>query len=191
MQNPLLDNGLHGDDTGLEITLARSAKMEKQNASFAKQWHMLDIARRECYARMSIEPPKFSSGLWCNRTWDNVMCWDDSPASTVVKQRCPSYINGFNNNNFAYKKCTSSGTWYQKTETNTTWTNYSSCINRFPKESFGGSHEPDSSDHQRRLWRLIHHPQRGHYGSHTLQVSNFFFFLFIRHPLYLFLFMSG
>ena len=35
------------------------------------------------------------SGLHCQRTWDNIMCWPDTPAGSTIYQPCPSYIHGF------------------------------------------------------------------------------------------------
>ncbi|CAE1254261.1 CALCR [Acanthosepion pharaonis] len=106
------------------------SSFQNEKMSSEKQLFLLEKAKQECYTRMNTEPPKFSNGLWCNRTWDGIMCWNDSPASTVMKQQCPSYIHGFAKNNFAYKKCTNSGTWYRKAETNKTWTDYTSCIDK-------------------------------------------------------------
>lgn len=36
-----------------------------------------------------------STGEYCNRTWDNIMCWMETPVGTVAKQHCPSYVSGF------------------------------------------------------------------------------------------------
>ena len=34
--------------------------------------------------------------LFCNRTWDGLLCWPDTAAANVAAQRCPDYINLFN-----------------------------------------------------------------------------------------------
>lgn len=34
-------------------------------------------------------------GLYCNRTWDGWLCWDDTPAGTVATQNCPDYFPDF------------------------------------------------------------------------------------------------
>lgn len=34
-------------------------------------------------------------GLYCNRTWDGWMCWDDTPAGTFYTQNCPDYFPDF------------------------------------------------------------------------------------------------
>lgn len=34
-------------------------------------------------------------GLYCNRTWDGWLCWDDTPAGTYTSQNCPNYFPDF------------------------------------------------------------------------------------------------
>ena len=33
-------------------------------------------------------------GVYCNITWDTVMCWDYTEAGTEAVQNCPDYVNG-------------------------------------------------------------------------------------------------
>ncbi|XP_036358535.1 glucagon-like peptide 1 receptor [Octopus sinensis] len=95
------------------------------------QRFLLEKAKRECYKRMDQAPSNNSSGLWCNRTWDGIMCWDDTPASTTERQSCPQYIHGFKTSSFAVKTCTEEGVWYFNSKINKTWTDYSSCVQEF------------------------------------------------------------
>ncbi|KAK0054288.1 calcitonin gene-related peptide type 1 receptor, partial [Biomphalaria pfeifferi] len=32
----------------------------------------------------------------CEMVWDNILCWDPTPADTVSKQPCPGYVAQFN-----------------------------------------------------------------------------------------------
>lgn len=34
-------------------------------------------------------------GLYCNRTWDGWLCWDDTPAGVTAYQNCPDYFPDF------------------------------------------------------------------------------------------------
>ncbi|KAJ8737246.1 hypothetical protein PYW07_000517 [Mythimna separata] len=67
-------------------------------------------------------------GVWCPRTFDGFACWDEAPASTVAFQPCPEFIVGFDPKRYAYKKCTSNGSWFVNPDTNKTWTNYTTCV---------------------------------------------------------------
>ncbi|KAK6166222.1 hypothetical protein SNE40_022971 [Patella caerulea] len=63
----------------------------------------------------------------CGVIWDEVLCWNEAPAGSLVKQPCPNYIHGFNDNEYATRYCTPEGDWYFHPELNKTWTNFSSC----------------------------------------------------------------
>uniref|UniRef100_A0A4W5L7Z7 G-protein coupled receptors family 2 profile 1 domain-containing protein n=1 Tax=Hucho hucho TaxID=62062 RepID=A0A4W5L7Z7_9TELE len=41
------------------------------------------------------------AGLYCNRTWDGWLCWDDTPAGTVTWQNCPNYFPDFDSTELA------------------------------------------------------------------------------------------
>ena len=34
-------------------------------------------------------------GLFCSRSWDGWLCWDDAPAGTYASQNCPDYFSNF------------------------------------------------------------------------------------------------
>lgn len=38
----------------------------------------------------AVDGPKY-----CNRTWDDIMCWPDVAAGQTFSQPCPSYISNF------------------------------------------------------------------------------------------------
>ncbi|KAL5006809.1 hypothetical protein ScPMuIL_015615, partial [Solemya velum] len=66
-------------------------------------------------------------GIYCNRTWDDLLCWPDTKAGTVAVQPCPPYIHKFNTKANATKMCLSNGTWYYHPLYNRFWTNFSQC----------------------------------------------------------------
>lgn len=51
------------------------------------------------YPSLFLHHPVFAfldTGLYCNQTFDNLVCWPDTKAGTVAEQNCPNYINNFN-----------------------------------------------------------------------------------------------
>ncbi|XP_041366640.1 secretin receptor-like isoform X2 [Gigantopelta aegis] len=92
-----------------------------------KQTERLAIERRKCEQEMASTPYTIT-GVFCNRTWDNVMCWPDTPAGEVAYQNCPDYINGFDHAESATKQCLLSGDWTTSNVTELAWTNYTLCI---------------------------------------------------------------
>ena len=35
------------------------------------------------------------AGLFCSRSWDGWLCWDDTPAGSYASQNCPDYFSNF------------------------------------------------------------------------------------------------
>lgn len=69
--------------------------------------------------------------LYCNWTWDQVLCWPPTKAGTTATQRCPR-DKGIDPSKFATKKCSAEGRWEGKHpgEEATSpqgWTNYTPC----------------------------------------------------------------
>ncbi|XP_069815517.1 calcitonin receptor [Dendropsophus ebraccatus] len=91
------------------------------------------ISQFKCYERMKRDPPYSKSGIYCNRTWDGWLCWDDTPAGHNVTQNCPDYFPDFDTTERASKYCDERGNWFQHPESNRTWSNYTMCIS-FTKE---------------------------------------------------------
>uniref|UniRef100_A0A8C6XVB1 Calcitonin receptor n=1 Tax=Naja naja TaxID=35670 RepID=A0A8C6XVB1_NAJNA len=87
----------------------------------------------KCYERMNKAPPYKKKGLYCNRTWDGWLCWDDTPAGENADQNCPDYFQDFDPTEIATKYCEKTGTWFRHPETNRTWSNYTRC-NSFTNE---------------------------------------------------------
>ncbi|CAI9587034.1 unnamed protein product [Staurois parvus] len=82
----------------------------------------------KCYEKMKRDAPYSKSGLYCNRTWDGWLCWDDTPAGQNVTQNCPDYFADFDPTEKASKYCDEKGNWFQHPESNRTWSNYTMCI---------------------------------------------------------------
>ncbi|XP_052325921.1 calcitonin gene-related peptide type 1 receptor [Oncorhynchus keta] len=81
----------------------------------------------KCFEKMNRDQPYNKSGLYCNRTWDGWLCWDDTPAGTVTWQNCPNYFPDFDSTEKATKICSESGQWFRHPDTNRTWSNYTLC----------------------------------------------------------------
>ncbi|XP_053119154.1 calcitonin receptor isoform X1 [Hemicordylus capensis] len=81
----------------------------------------------KCYERMNRDPPYKKPGLFCNRTWDGWLCWDDTPAGKLADQNCPDYFPDFDPTEVATKYCDEMGTWFRHPESNRTWSNYTRC----------------------------------------------------------------
>ncbi|XP_052825847.1 calcitonin gene-related peptide type 1 receptor [Octopus bimaculoides] len=105
-----------------------TGKLKAAEISMRKQRILIGKAREECFDSINSDPPKYTSGLWCNRTWDGIACWTDTHASSTATQICPSYIIGFNKFEYASRRCTETGEWFRSPKTNKSWTDYSRCI---------------------------------------------------------------
>ncbi|XP_063759003.1 glucagon receptor isoform X2 [Eleginops maclovinus] len=65
----------------------------------------------ECERNNSQEPP--STGLVCNRLFDNYACWPDGLPNTTVSVTCPWYLPWHNkvHHGMVYQECDASGQW--------------------------------------------------------------------------------
>ncbi|KAM6959216.1 calcitonin gene-related peptide type 1 receptor [Aplochiton taeniatus] len=81
----------------------------------------------KCFEKMNRDEPYNKSGLYCNRTWDGWLCWDDTPAGTFSLQNCPSYFADFDSTEKVIKYCGDNGQWFRHPDTNRTWSNYTLC----------------------------------------------------------------
>ncbi|KAK9957555.1 hypothetical protein ABG768_011795 [Culter alburnus] len=82
----------------------------------------------KCFEKMNRDQPYNKSGLYCNRTWDGWLCWDDTPAGMYTSQYCPNYFPDFDSTEKVTKYCDETGNWFRHPETNRTWSNYTLCI---------------------------------------------------------------
>ncbi|CAB3365838.1 Hypothetical predicted protein [Cloeon dipterum] len=69
--------------------------------------------------------------LFCNWTWDNVLCWPPTKAGETARQRCPQ-DKGVDLTKYATKRCSVDGRWEGKAEGDYSspqgWTNYTPCF---------------------------------------------------------------
>uniref|UniRef100_A0A3Q3XP77 Calcitonin gene-related peptide type 1 receptor n=1 Tax=Mola mola TaxID=94237 RepID=A0A3Q3XP77_MOLML len=87
----------------------------------------------KCAEKMKRDPPYNKSGLYCSRTWDGWLCWDDTPAGTYVSKHCPDFFSDFDPSEKATKYCGEDGEWFHHPEANRTWTNYTLCATTHEK----------------------------------------------------------
>lgn len=68
--------------------------------------------------------------LKCSKTFDQILCWEDTLAGEEAQQDCPLWFMGFENAEYgkAKRKCLSNGTWMTKPNSNNTYTDYRACI---------------------------------------------------------------
>lgn len=67
---------------------------------------------------------------YCPRTFDGWGCWNDTAAGHTAYIPCPNFITGFLPERSAHKECTADGTWFRHPDTNRTWSNYTTCVDR-------------------------------------------------------------
>uniref|UniRef100_A0A914WE49 Calcitonin receptor-like protein 1 n=1 Tax=Plectus sambesii TaxID=2011161 RepID=A0A914WE49_9BILA len=76
-------------------------------------------------------PNPAEDGLWCNATWDTVLCWPATRANTSIRLPCPP-LKGLDPTKTISKFCHSSGRWAGKVEGDfsrpTGWTNFTMCF---------------------------------------------------------------
>ncbi|XP_063242234.1 PDF receptor, partial [Bacillus rossius redtenbacheri] len=69
--------------------------------------------------------------VYCNWTWDLVLCWPPTKAGTTARQSCPR-DKGIDPSKFAYKRCSVDGRWEGREPGDygspQGWTNYTSCF---------------------------------------------------------------
>ncbi|XP_059172440.1 secretin receptor-like [Physella acuta] len=108
-----------------------------------EQRRLIMLAKQNCFKLgLSRENDSSKDGGVCRVTWDDMLCWDVTPAGRTVSQPCPNYVNGFNKNEFATKTCTENGTWWVNPDPvlNREWTNYSDCVKPSIDLSFHAAH---------------------------------------------------
>ncbi|KAM9342376.1 calcitonin gene-related peptide type 1 receptor-like [Pholidichthys leucotaenia] len=83
-------------------------------------------AQFECYLKIITDDPWRGEGVFCNRTWDGWLCWEDTAPGTVV-QMCPEYFQDFDPAEKVTKVCNPNGQWFHHPESNRVWSNYTQC----------------------------------------------------------------
>ncbi|XP_061165719.1 parathyroid hormone/parathyroid hormone-related peptide receptor-like [Saccostrea echinata] len=105
-----------------------SSIMERKEyrVSLVEQLQGMKEAEDICNATIQKHGP--TTDLLCPPVWDHIMCWRSAKAGTTVSAPCPSYIDRFLVNGVAKRTCTIDGTWYINPHTNSTWTNFTYCM---------------------------------------------------------------
>ncbi|XP_011306400.1 parathyroid hormone/parathyroid hormone-related peptide receptor isoform X2 [Fopius arisanus] len=85
------------------------------------QEQLRELGARKCH-NGSIPSPG-----WCSETWDGILCWPATAPGDLAVQSCPRYIAGFDLQANASRQCLPDGQWFMKSETNSTWSNYTQC----------------------------------------------------------------
>uniref|UniRef100_A0A667WL00 Glucagon receptor a n=1 Tax=Myripristis murdjan TaxID=586833 RepID=A0A667WL00_9TELE len=69
------------------------------------------LYKEECTRNNSRDPP--STGLVCNRTFDNYACWPDGLPNTTVSVSCPWYLPWHHkvHQGMVYQECDANGQW--------------------------------------------------------------------------------
>ncbi|CAG5897872.1 glucagon receptor [Menidia menidia] len=85
----------------------------------------------ECERNNSRDPP--STGLVCNRTFDNYACWPDGLPNTTVSVSCPWYLPWHHKvqHGMVYQECDANGQWV-------TVKNTSECDSHDPSPQYYG-----------------------------------------------------
>ncbi|KAK6629841.1 hypothetical protein RUM43_003661 [Polyplax serrata] len=77
--------------------------------------------------------------IYCNWTWDSVLCWPPTKAAAVAVQNCPK-DRGIDPTKLVYKKCLGIGHWEGRVrgtyDSPQGWTNYTTCFTRETWELF-------------------------------------------------------
>ncbi|KAH8386873.1 hypothetical protein KR093_003156, partial [Drosophila rubida] len=72
-----------------------------------------------------------AAGIYCNWTWDSLLCWPPTPAGVLARMNCPAGYHGVDPRKFANRKCELDGHWGgrpNETEPNPAgWTDYGPC----------------------------------------------------------------
>ncbi|CAB3403684.1 unnamed protein product [Caenorhabditis bovis] len=74
--------------------------------------------------------PENDGRVWCNATYDTILCWPPTPANSSVTLQCPQ-LKGLDPTKNITKQCHASGRWLGRSENETEmgigWTNFSMC----------------------------------------------------------------
>ncbi|XP_030080102.1 PDF receptor isoform X2 [Drosophila hydei] len=69
--------------------------------------------------------------IYCNWTWDSLLCWPPTPAGVLARMNCPAGYHGVDTRKFANRKCELDGHWGgrpNETEPSPAgWTDYGPC----------------------------------------------------------------
>ncbi|XP_036763040.1 glucagon-like peptide 1 receptor isoform X1 [Manis pentadactyla] len=84
--------------------------------------------RRQCQRFLTEAPPP-ATGLFCNRTFDDYVCWPDGLPGSFVNVSCPWYLPWASSvlQGHVYRFCTADGLWLHQDNSSMPWRNLSEC----------------------------------------------------------------
>ncbi|KAJ8371584.1 hypothetical protein AAFF_G00306960 [Aldrovandia affinis] len=97
--------------TLLTLSIITQVSSNKILKVLMEQWMTY---KNECIHNISSDPP--STGVVCNRTFDNYACWPDGQPGTTVNVSCPWYLPWHRkvHQGLVYQFCGSDGQWATK-----------------------------------------------------------------------------
>ncbi|XP_057336621.1 calcitonin gene-related peptide type 1 receptor-like isoform X1 [Microplitis mediator] len=66
---------------------------------------------------------------YCPGVFDGWVCWPSTPGGKEAFAPCPAFVTGFDPSLIAHKICEPNGSWFRHPETNSVWSNYTTCVN--------------------------------------------------------------
>lgn len=65
----------------------------------------------------------------CPKSFDHILCWEETPAGQWAEQGCPAWVIGFENQKEKARRfCEPDGTWKLRENSTVTYTNYTLCV---------------------------------------------------------------
>ncbi|XP_058019782.1 glucagon-like peptide 1 receptor [Ahaetulla prasina] len=99
----------------------------KPYSSFPSLKQNWEEYRLQCLKYLRETPPLVPEGKFCNRTFDNYVCWPDGIPGTYVNMSCPWYLPSGSSGQ-VYRYCTLEGTWLMEENSTNPWRNISACM---------------------------------------------------------------
>lgn len=95
----------------LTIFIVSSSIQESPADTLDRLKESWKLYMEECERNNTRDPP--STGLVCNRTFDNYACWPDGVPNTTVSVSCPWYLPWHNKvqHGLVYQECDANGQW--------------------------------------------------------------------------------
>ncbi|XP_048360949.1 glucagon-like peptide 1 receptor [Sphaerodactylus townsendi] len=101
-----------------------SLSSERSFSTLKENWEQYQL---QCLKYFRETPPLLSEGKFCNRTFDDYICWPDGLPGTYVNMSCPWYLPSVNAGQ-VYRFCTLEGTWLLEENSTKPWRNTSECV---------------------------------------------------------------
>ncbi|XP_053161238.1 glucagon-like peptide 1 receptor isoform X2 [Hemicordylus capensis] len=126
------------ENTGSNVSVIKEAEMQESpnlqltTSSQRSEWSLRSLKQnweeyvRQCLKYLHEEPPPVTEGRFCNRTFDEYVCWPDGMPGTYVNVSCPWYLP-LASRGQVYRFCTLEGTWLLEENSTLPWRNISEC----------------------------------------------------------------